>query len=119
MHQQGAQAISAKVGLDEHSLQCILDRPLDEELRRTADPTRLADELQRKTCRNAATCVINGWPTRYILQIHRILCSLRSKQRLKVMSGEKLLHLQVLMVVEHRYFCFITWSCSRSSQLNN
>ena len=63
MHQQGAQAILAKVGLDEYSLQCILDRPLDEELRRTADPTRLAMNCSGKHAGMLATCVVNDWPT--------------------------------------------------------
>jgi len=62
MHQQGAQAILAKAGLDEHSLQCILDRPLDEELRRTSEPTRLAMNCSGKHAGMLATCVINGWP---------------------------------------------------------
>jgi L-asparaginase II len=62
MHQQGAQAILAKAGLDEHSLKCILDRPLDEELRRTAEPTRLAMNCSGKHAGMLATCVVNGWP---------------------------------------------------------
>jgi L-asparaginase II len=68
MHQQGAQAILAKVGLDEHSLKCILDRPLDEELRRTSEPTRLAMNCSGKHAGMLATCVINGWPTETYLE---------------------------------------------------
>ena len=88
MHQQGAQAILAKVGLDEHSLQCILDRPLDEELRRTADPTRLAMNCSGKHAGMLATCVINGWPTdSYIDPQHPLQLAIRGE--VEAMSGEE------------------------------
>lgn len=87
MHQQGAQAILAKAGLDEYSLQCILDRPLDEELRRTADPTRLAMNCSGKHAGMLATCVINGWPTtNYLDPTHPV--QLAIKAEVESMSGE-------------------------------
>ena len=88
MHQQGAQAILAKVGLDEHSLQCILDRPLDEELRRTANPTRLAMNCSGKHAGMLATCVINGWPTDSYLDPQHPL-QLAIKAEVEAMSGEE------------------------------
>jgi L-asparaginase II len=88
MHQQGAQAILAKVGLDEHSLQCILDRPLDEELRRTAEPTRLAMNCSGKHAGMLATCVINGWPTESYLEPTHPL-QLAIKAEVESMSGEQ------------------------------
>ena len=87
MHQQGALAILAKVGLDEHSLQCILDRPLDEELRRTANPTRLAMNCSGKHAGMLATCVINGWPTDTYLEPSHPL-QLAIKAEVEGMSGE-------------------------------
>ena len=87
MHQQGAQAILAKVGLDEHSLQCILDRPLDEELRRTANPTRLAMNCSGKHAGMLATCVINGWPTdSYLDPTHPLQVAIKAE--VEAMSGE-------------------------------
>ena len=62
MHQSGAQAILAKASLDEHSLQCIMDRPLDEELRRISQPTRLAMNCSGKHAGMILTCHINNWP---------------------------------------------------------
>ena len=87
MHQQGAQAILAKVGLDEHSLKCILDRPLDEELRRSAEPTRLAMNCSGKHAGMLATCVINGWPTETYLEPTHPL-QLAIKGEVEAMSGE-------------------------------
>jgi L-asparaginase II len=87
MHQQGAQAILAKAGLDEHSLQCILDRPLDEELRRTAEPTRLAMNCSGKHAGMLATCVINGWPIdSYLDPAHPLQLAIRAE--VEQMSGE-------------------------------
>jgi len=88
MHQQGAQAILAKAGLDEYSLQCILDRPLDEELRRTAEPTRLAMNCSGKHAGMLATCVINGWPRDSYLDPSHPL-QLAIKAEVEQMSGEK------------------------------
>ena len=87
MHQQGALAILAKAGLDEHSLKCILDRPLDEELRRTVNPTRLAMNCSGKHAGMLATCVINGWPTdTYLDPTHPL--QLAIKAEVETMSGE-------------------------------
>ena len=88
MHQQGAQAILAKAGLDEHSLQCILDRPLDEELRRTSEPTRLAMNCSGKHAGMLATCVINGWPIdSYLDPEHPLQQAIKAE--VEQMSGEK------------------------------
>lgn len=88
MHQQGALAILAKVGLDEHSLQCILDRPLDEDLRRTSEPTRLAMNCSGKHAGMLATCVINGWQTDTYLDPSHPL-QLAIKAEVEALSGEK------------------------------
>ena len=88
MHQQGAQAILTKAGLDEHFLQCILDRPLDEELRRTSEPTRLAMNCSGKHAGMLFTCVINGWPTdSYLDPDHPLQLVIR--REVESMSGEK------------------------------
>ena len=90
MHQQGALAILAKAGLDEHSLQCVLDRPLDEELRRTADPTRLAMNCSGKHAGMLATCVVNGWPTdSYLDPDHPLQRAIKAE--VEAMSGEEVL----------------------------
>jgi L-asparaginase II len=89
MHQQGAQAILAKAGLDEHSLQCVLDRPLDEELRRTAEPTRLAMNCSGKHAGMLATCVINGWPIdSYLDPAHPLQRAIKAE--VEEMSGENI-----------------------------
>jgi L-asparaginase II len=94
MHQQGAQAILAKAGLDEHSLQCILDRPLDEELRRTSEPTRLAMNCSGKHAGMLATCVINGWPIEsYLDPAHPL--QLAIKAEVEQMSGESVAGISV------------------------
>jgi L-asparaginase II len=94
MHQQGAQAILAKAGLDEHSLQCILDRPLDEELRRTSEPTRLAMNCSGKHAGMLATCVINGWPIdSYLDPAHPL--QLAIKAEVEQMSGENVAGISV------------------------
>jgi len=88
MHQQGALEILAKAGLGEHSLKRVLDRPLDEELRRTAEPTRLAMNCSGKHAGMLATCVINGWPTdSYLDPAHPL--QLAIKAEVESMSGEK------------------------------
>jgi L-asparaginase II len=88
MHQQGAQAILAKAGLDEHSLKCVLDRPLDEELRRTSEPTRLAMNCSGKHAGMLATCVINDWPTdTYLAASHPLQRAIKAE--VEKMSGEK------------------------------
>ena len=94
MHQQGAQAILAKAGLDEHSLQCVLDRPLDEELRRASEPTRLAMNCSGKHAGMLATCVINGWPIdSYLDPAHPL--QLAIKAEVEQMSGENVAGISV------------------------
>jgi L-asparaginase II len=94
MHQQGAQAILAKAGLDEHSLQCVLDRPLDEELRRASEPTRLAMNCSGKHAGMLATCVINGWPIdSYLDPVHPL--QLAIKAEVEQMSGENVAGISV------------------------
>ena len=87
MHQQGAQAILAKAGLDEYSLKCILDRPLDEELRHTSEPTRLAMNCSGKHAGMLATCIISGWPIDSYLDPEHPL-QLAIKDEVEKMSGE-------------------------------
>ena len=88
MHQHGVQAILAKAGLDQHSLQCTLDRPLAEELRRNAEPTRLAMNCSGKHAGMLLTCVINGWPTEsYLEAMHPLQVAIKAE--VEVMSGEK------------------------------
>jgi len=88
MHQTATKSILAKAGLDEHSLQCILDRPLDEELRRTSEPTRLAMNCSGKHAGMLATCVINGWPIdSYLDPAHPLQLAIKSE--VEQMSGEK------------------------------
>jgi L-asparaginase II len=89
MHQTATKSILAKAGLDEHSLQCILDRPLDEELRRTSEPTRLAMNCSGKHAGMLATCVINGWPTdSYLDPSHPLQFVIKAE--VEAMSGEKI-----------------------------
>ena len=87
MHQTATKSILAKAGLDEHSLQCILDRPLDEELRRTSEPTRLAMNCSGKHAGMLATCVKNGWPIdSYLDPEHPLQRAIKSE--VEQMSGE-------------------------------
>jgi len=91
MHQSGAQAILAKAGLDEHSLQCVMDRPLDEELRRTAQPTRLAMNCSGKHAGMILTCHINGWPIESYLNPDHPLQIAIAKE-VEMMSGERIVN---------------------------
>ncbi len=94
VHQTGAQAILAKAGLDEHSLQCVMDRPLDEELRRTAQPTRLAMNCSGKHAGMILTCHINGWPIDYYLDPDHPLQIAIAKE-VELMSGESIVNTTV------------------------
>jgi L-asparaginase II len=87
MHQNGALEILAKAGLDQSALQCMIDRPLDEELRRTSDATRLAMNCSGKHSGMLLTCVINGWPTNSYLDSEHPLQQLIKKE-VEEMSGE-------------------------------
>jgi L-asparaginase II len=94
MHQTATKSILAKAGLDEYSLQCILDRPLDEELRRTAEPTRLAMNCSGKHAGMLATCVVNGWPIdSYLDPTHPL--QLAIKAEVEAMSGESVAGISV------------------------
>jgi len=94
VHQTGAQAILAKAGLDEHSLQCVMDRPLDEELRRTAQPTRLAMNCSGKHAGMILTCHINGWPIdSYLNPDHPLQIAIAKE--VELMSGESIVNTTV------------------------
>jgi len=89
MHQSGALAILAKADLDEHSLQCVMDRPLDEELRRTTQPTRLAMNCSGKHSGMILTCHINGWPIdSYLSPEHPLQVAIAKE--VEMMSGEEI-----------------------------
>ena len=89
MHQQGALAILAKAGLGEHSLKCVLDRPLDEELRRTSEPTRLAMNCSGKHAAMLVTCVKNGWSIDNYLDADHPL-QVACREELENLAGEKI-----------------------------
>ena len=93
-HQNGVQSILAKAGLDEHSLQCVMDRPLDEDLRRTSQPTRLAMNCSGKHAGMLVTCHINGWPTESYLNPEHPLQQLIA-QEIEMLSGETISHTTV------------------------
>ena len=94
MHQSGAQAILAKAGLDEHSLHCVMDRPLDEELRRTSQPTRLAMNCSGKHAGMIVTCHINGWPIETYMEPDHPLQKLIA-QEVEMMTGEPIVNTTV------------------------
>ena len=94
LHQSGAQAILAKAGLDELSLQCVMDRPLDEELRRTAQSTRLAMNCSGKHAGMILTCHINGWPIdSYLNPDHPLQIAIAKE--VEMMSGESIVNTTV------------------------
>jgi hypothetical protein len=91
IHQTGTQSILAKAGLDEHSLQCIMDRPLDEELRRTSQTTRLAMNCSGKHAGMIVTCHINSWPIdSYLEPQHPLQRAIASE--VELMSEEKIVN---------------------------
>jgi L-asparaginase II len=94
MHQSGSQSILAKAGVDEHSLQCIMDRPLDEELRRTSQPTRLAMNCSGKHAGMILTCHVNGWPIDSYLSPNHPLQIAIAKE-VEAMSGESIVNTTV------------------------
>ncbi len=94
MHQTGTLSILAKAGLDEHSLQCVMDRPIDEELRRTSQPTRLAMNCSGKHAGMIVTCHINGWPIdSYLAPDHPLQKAIANE--VELMSGEKIVNTTV------------------------
>lgn len=94
MHQTGVTAILAKADLDEYSLQCVMDRPLDEELRRTSQPTRLAMNCSGKHAGMIVTCAINGWPIDSYLSPEHPLQQAIFKE-VEAMSGESIVNTTV------------------------
>ena len=94
IHQTGTQSILAKAGLDEHSLQCVMDRPIDEELRRTSQPTRLAMNCSGKHAGMIVTCHINGWPIdSYLSPEHPLQKAIA--EEVETMSGESIVNTTV------------------------
>ncbi|NQW74167.1 MAG: asparaginase [Candidatus Planktophila sp.] len=89
MHQDGALEILGKAGLDASALMCVMDRPLDELLRRSAVPTRLAMNCSGKHAGMILTCHINGWPIdSYLDESHPLQIAI--KDEVETMSGEKI-----------------------------
>ena len=88
IHQDGALEILAKAHLDESALMCIMDRPLDEKLRRTDEPTRLAMNCSGKHAGMILTSYINGWPIKtYLNPDHPLQMAI--KKEVELLSGEK------------------------------
>ena len=89
IHQNAALEILAKAHLDASALMCILDRPLDEKLRRTAEPTRLAMNCSGKHAGMILTSHINGWPIdSYLNPEHPLQIAI--KKEVELLSGEKI-----------------------------
>ena len=88
IHQNAALEILAKAHLDASALMCILDRPLDEKLRRTEEPTRLAMNCSGKHAGMILTSHINGWPIdSYLNPDHPLQSAI--KKEVELLSGEK------------------------------
>ena len=88
MHQNAALEILAKAHLDASALMCIMDRPLDEQLRRTEEPTRLAMNCSGKHAGMILTSYINGWPIESYLNPEHPL-QIAIKKEVELLSGEK------------------------------
>ena len=89
IHQNAALEILAKAHLDASALMCIVDRPLDEKLRRTAEPTRLAMNCSGKHAGMILTSHINGWPIdSYLNPDHSLQIAI--KKEVELLSGEKI-----------------------------
>ncbi len=89
MHQDGTLEILGKAGLDASALMCVMDRPLDELLRRSAVPTRLAMNCSGKHAGMILTCHINGWPIdSYLDESHPLQIVI--KEEVEHMSEEKI-----------------------------
>ena len=94
VHQDGALEILAKAGLDASALMCVMDRPLDETLRRSAESTRLAMNCSGKHAGMILTCHINGWPIdSYLDPSHPLQLAIAAE--VEAMSGEKISHISV------------------------
>lgn len=89
MHQSAVLEILAVAKLDESALMCVMDRALDEELRRTTQPTRLAMNCSGKHAGMILTCYINGWPLdSYLSPTHPLQLAIADE--VEAMSGEKI-----------------------------
>ena len=94
MHQDGASEILAKAGLDASALMCVMDCPLDESLRRSVEPTRLAMNCSGKHAGMILTCYINGWPIEtYLDPSHPLQLAIAAE--VEAMSGEKISRISV------------------------
>ena len=94
MHQDGALEILAKAGLDASALMCVMDRPLDESLRRSVEPTRLAMNCSGKHAGMILTCYVNGWPIEtYLDPSHPLQLAIAAE--VEAMSGEKISRISV------------------------
>jgi len=71
-----------------------MDRPLDEELRRTTQPTRLAMNCSGKHSGMILTCHINGWPIDSYLSPEHPL-QLAIAKEVEMMSGEAIVNTTV------------------------
>ena len=88
IHQNAVLEILAKAHLDASALMCILDQPLDEKLRRTEEPTRLAMNCSGKHAGMILTSHINGWPIEsYLNPDHPLQIAI--KKEVELLSGEK------------------------------
>ena len=91
-HQKTALEILATVGLDESSLQCVMDKPLgDAERRAWGDKpaTRLAMNCSGKHSGMVATTALNNWPIESYLDRNHPL-QLAIKAEFELLSGEQM-----------------------------
>ena len=88
IHQNAALEILAKARLDASALMCIMDRPLDEKLRRSEEPTRLAMNCSGKHAGMILTSYINGWPIESYLNPEHPL-QIAIKKEVELLSSEK------------------------------
>jgi L-asparaginase II len=91
-HLSAVREILSMAKLDESALQCMLDKPLGEEERRTwADkaPTRIAMNCSGKHAAMLLTCVTNGWPIEnYLDSAHPLQIAIKSE--LEALAGESI-----------------------------
>ena len=94
MHQDGVLEILAQAGLDASALMCVIDRPLDDSLHRSAEPTRLAMNCSGKHAGMILTCHINDWPIdSYLDPSHPLQIAIAAE--VEAMSGEKISRVSV------------------------
>ena len=68
-HVEGASKILAEAGLTADDLRCPPQWPLDLELARVRERSRLRMNCSGKHAAMLATCVVNGWPTESYLEV--------------------------------------------------